>query len=486
MTRTLRPLLVGLLGLAVLVGCSGAPGPAPTPTSSPTVAPSAPLPPAATPTITFAPCDGGFECATVPVPLDYAKPAGPTIGLAIVRRAAPDPTTRAGALLVNPGGPGGSGIDAVESGVVPAAAAERFDVIGFDPRGVGRSGALTCPVPAEDPYDGNPDPGDPAAEAATVRSVERYVDSCAQTNPTLLPHLGTRDVARDMDRIRAALGEERISYLGFSYGTAIGQVYGELFPGRTRTMLLDGVVDLTLPGTDLSQTLSFENSLRQYAASCAADPSCPVRPDPIAVVERVRARLSAAPLPVVGDTPLSAGEFEIGVVVTLYSMDTWPVLGQALAAADAGDGRPMRRLAETYFSSSDNDVYYAVSCLDQAWPKDESTVVALARAVEPSVPHFPGNFLVSALTCADWPVPPDPLTPPSGAGFPPVLIVGTTNDPATPYRNSAALAARLPGSVLLTHEGDGHTIVGQGLPCVDAAAVRYLVDGVLPATGTIC
>ena len=485
------PALVLLLAV-VLVACGGTPAPATPP--PPATPPASPAPPTATPAVptapaapaAFRPCDGAFQCADVTVPLDYAAPGGATIDVAIVRQPARDPARRLGVLLVNPGGPGGSGIEAVEGGIVPAAVADRFDVIGFDPRGVGRSEALTCPTGPDTPYDVDPDPGDPADEAATDALVNRYVGACAAARAPLLAHVGTRDVVRDMDRIRESLGEQQISYLGLSYGTSIGQVYGETFPDRVRTMILDGVVDLTLPGVDVSQAESFENSLRQFAANCSADPSCPVRADPVGVVDRVRARVAADPLPVTGSTPLTAGRFEIGVVITLYSTQTWPTLARALAAADAGDGRPLRRLADLYFQGSNGDVYNAVSCIDTAWPATDAEAVAAVRAAEPRIPHFVGSTLVSALTCSGWPVPQDPLTPPDGRGLPPVLVVGTTNDPATPYRNSVALAGRLPGSGLLTHVGDGHTIVGQGDACVDGAAARYLADGVLPPAGTTC
>jgi len=291
----------------------------------------------------FTSCDGRYECADVRVPLDYANPGGPTIDIAIARQPARDQANKLGILLVNPGGPGGSGIEAVEGGAVPADVAARFDVIGFDPRGVGRSDALACPVGPDTPYDGDPDPGDPAGEAATDAAVNRYVDSCVQRHRDLLPHVGTRDVARDMDRIREALGEQQLNYFGLSYGTSIGQTYGDMFPSRIRAMILDGVVDLALPGLDVSQAESFENSLRQFAANCSANPSCPVRADPIGVVDRVRAKVAAAPIPVPGSRPLTAGRFEMGVVITLYSTQTWPALSRALAAADGGDPRAMSR-----------------------------------------------------------------------------------------------------------------------------------------------
>jgi pimeloyl-ACP methyl ester carboxylesterase len=420
------------------------------------------------------------------VPVDYAAPTGPTIGIGIVRQPAKDQAHKIGVLLVNPGGPGGSGIETVESGQVPPAVADRFDVIGFDPRGVGRSSALACPVGPDTPYYGDPDPGDAAGEASTAQAVDRYDRGCGAAYRALLPHLGTRDVARDMDSLRTALGQQQITYLGYSYGTSIGQIYGELFPQRVRAMVLDGVVDVTLPGLDYSQAESFENSLHQFAADCASRADCPAGPDAIAMLDRVRARVEAAPLPVAGMTPLSPGLLELGVVLPLYSKGNWPVLAQALKAADGGDGGPFRRLAAKYFEGSNSDTYNAVTCLDSSWPRDAQDVLAQARAAEVRAPHFSGNVLVSGLTCADWPVPPDPLTPPTGKGLAPALVIGTTNDPATPYQNSVALVGRLPGSALLTHRGDGHTVYGQGVSCVDDQVNRYLTALMLPGPNAVC
>ncbi|MCD2188482.1 alpha/beta hydrolase [Actinomycetospora soli] len=492
--RTTRVKLVGALlagGLA-LAGCTGGSPGAP-PLQSPTApapptssgAPAAPATPLGAPA-QFVPCDGSFECAQITVPVDYQVPTGPTITIGIVRRPAADQANKLGVLLVNPGGPGGSGIETVESGQVPAAAASRFDVIGFDPRGVGRSANLACPIGPDTPYYGDPDPGDPAGEASTAQAVERYDQACGDAYRQLLPHLGTRDVARDMDAIRNALGEQQISYLGYSYGTSIGQVYGEQFPQRVRAMVLDGVVDVTLPGLDPSQAESFENSLRQFAADCASRPDCEAGPDAIGMLDRVRARVEASPLPVPGMSPLSPGLLELGVVLPLYSKQNWPTLAKALKAADSGDGAPLRRLAARYFEGSNSDTYNAVTCLDNSWPRNREDVFAQARAAELRAPHFSGNVLVSGLTCADWPVPQDPLTPPSGAGLPPVLILGTTNDPATPYANSQNLARRLPGSALLTYRGDGHTVYGQGVTCVDEQVNRYLTTLALPAPNAVC
>ena len=364
-------LVVGAAALA-LSGCARAPEPAVPPIPLSSSAPvAAPTPrPDGGPGPAFTPCRGDLECATVPVPVDYANPTGPTTPIAIARRPAANPAAKLGVLLVNPGGPGGSGIELVQAGVLPREVTDRFDVIGFDPRGVGDSTGLQCPLGPETPYLADPDPGDPADEAATNDAVDRYDAACGQRYRDLLPHLGTRNVARDMDRIREALGEERINYLGFSYGTSIGQTYAQLFPTRLRAIVLDGVVDVTKPGLDSAQAESFENSLRQFDAACRTDPTCPVRADPIGTLDRVRARVTAAPLPVAGTSPLSAG--------LLRSASSTALQPGQLAAARPGPRRgrpgrrrPMRSLATAYFRGSNSDTYNAVTCLDNAWPTED-------------------------------------------------------------------------------------------------------------------
>lgn len=480
--------LTGALALllAAATACGGGPPPGVPPLSvSPTPGGGrGAVPVAPTPGASFSDCDGGFQCATIPVPVDYANPTGPTLPMAIVRQPARDQAHKKGVLLVNPGGPGGSGIDTVEQGVVPPEVADQFDVIGFDPRGVGRSVGLKCPLGPETPYLADPEPGLPSNEAATKDSVDRYDAGCGNQYRDLLPHLGTRNVASDMDRIRDALGQQQITYLGFSYGTAIGQVYAQMFPQRIRAMVLDGVVDISKPGLDPSQAVSFENSLRQFAADCSSNPSCPARPDPIAMVDRVGQRVATTPLPANNGTTLSAGMFEIGLSLPLYSKSAWPKLAKALAAADAGDGRGMRDLADEYFKGSNSDTYNAVTCLDNQWPRDPNQIVTSARQTAQQAPHFSGNVLISGLTCADWPTPQQVLTPLTGYSGPPLLVIGTTNDPATPYQNSVGLARSLPGSALLTYRGDGHTAYGSGRPCVDGQVDKYLNDLTLPANPT--
>ena len=415
--RTCRAVVRGLLvvGAAALAlsGCARAPEPAVPPIPLSSSAPvAAPTPrPDGGPGPAFTPCRGDLECATVPVPVDYANPTGPTTPIAIARRPAANPAAKLGVLLVNPGGPGGSGIELVQAGVLPREVTDRFDVIGFDPRGVGDSTGLQCPLGPETPYLADPDPGDPADEAATNDAVDRYDAACGQRYRDLLPHLGTRNVARDMDRIREALGEERINYLGFSYGTSIGQTYAQLFPTRLRAIVLDGVVDVTKPGLDSAQAESFENSLRQFDAACR--PTRRARCGPTRSAPSTGCAPASPPprCPSPARARSRRGCSRSASSTRSTARTAGPSSPRPSPRPTGATALPMRSLATAYFRGSNSDTYNAVTCLDNAWPTEDEQVLAAARVTESRAPHFSGNVLVSGLTCSDWPAPQQPLTP---------------------------------------------------------------------------
>lgn len=476
--------------LAVLTGCSNAAAPTKPPQPEP------PTPPV--PRVALAPCNPpGFQCGTVPAPLDAAQPGGQTVPIAITVLPAQDPAHKVGTLLVNPGGPGASGIEFVQQAPWPAPLRQRFDIVGFDPRGTGASANLDCGIKSISLQEGDPDANDPADVAATQQAVDRYAAACGQRNGALLPHLGTKDVARDMDRIRAALAVPQISYLGFSYGTSIGQTYARMYPDKLRTWVVDGVVDQSLSGADSTkaQNASFEVALNSFADDCKRNPQCPLGPDPIGVVNRLEARLHQGPLPVPGPplipgapTSLSEGQFQSALGAPLYSKSEWPLLQRSLALADRrGEFRALAALSLTYDLEANLQLLDAVNCLDSPWTRDRATAVDQAKDIDNASPHFGDSGLTSTLTCAAWPTPPQPLdtTPPTGA--PPPIVVGTTNDPATPYKNSVTLARSLPGATLLTYRGDGHTAyLGQHGPCVDDPITQYLVDGTRPPNDVTC
>lgn len=444
---------------------------------SSTTRPSAPVP-----EVSWASC-GTAECATVVVPLDHDDPTGPTIEVSVLRL--PARGERIGALFVNFGGPGSSVVGQVTRFPFPASVRERFDIVAVDPRGVGRSTPLACGVDPTELYSVDPTVEDDADAEALVAVSAAYARDCATDRGELLPHVGTPDVARDFDLVRAGMGDERIDYLGFSYGTSIGQVYAELFPDRVRTMILDGVVDPAPTGIDgaVQQAMGFETALSRWASGCGDRRSCDFD-DPVAAVEALLAAAEAG-IPG-GGRVLGPGEVSIGLAMPLYDVRLWPTLDTAVANALAGDGRGMLALADRYLRLVDFSAYFAVSCLDNSWPSDPGEHLDAASSAATRSPHFGEAIVNDYLRCAVWPTEPDPLGPITAEGAPPILVVSTTGDPATPYENGVTVAERLATGVLLTHEGEGHTIVFEGNDCVDRLAIAYLVDGSVPADGTRC
>ena len=483
MTRAL------LVGLAVLLGaCSSSDvtleraDADPTTTTSPDPA-AAPTPTTApAPDVTWESC-GTAECATVTVPVDHGDPGGASIDLSVLRL--PARGDRIGALFVNFGGPGSGAVDLLPTFPYPAEVRERFDIVAVDPRGVGGSAPLDCGIDPAELYAVDPTVEDDADADALVAISEAYAADCADARGELLDHVGTRDVARDLDLIRAGMGDERIDFLGYSYGTAIGQAYAALFPDRVRTMILDGIVDPAPSGiaTAVQQARGFETALARWAAGCGDRPTCDLD-DPVAAVDDVLA-LAEAGIPAGGDE-IGPGEVAIGLAMPLYTTGLWPVLDEAVTTALAGDGSAMLGLAQQYLRLVDFSAYYAVSCLDSAWPDAPAEHLAAAQRAAAEAPRFGEAIVNDYLRCAVWPEEPDPLGPITAPGSPPILVVSTTGDPATPHENAVAVAERLAAGVLVTRDGDGHTIVFQGDGCIDAIAVAYLVDEVVPPAGSRC
>lgn len=439
--------------------------------------------PAPVPAIEWSPC-GTAECATVAVPLDHDDPAGPSVDLAVLRL--PARGDRIGPLFVNFGGPGSGTSDLLPTFPFPEEVRDRFDIVAVDPRGVGGSVPLDCGVDATELYAVDPTVEDDADVEALVGISRRYADDCDRARGDLLPHVGTRDVARDLDLVRAGLGDEQLSFVGYSYGTSIGQAYAEQFPERVRSLILDGVVDPAPSGLEVAaqQAQGFEAALQRWGAGCGSRPSCSLD-DPVAAVDRLL--VAAEPgVPSSSGRDLGPGEAAIGLAMALYNPAFWPALDGAVAGALAGDGTGIVTLADQYTRLVDFSTYFAVSCLDSDWPEQVDQHLAAAEAVGAMSPRFGEAIVNDYLRCAVWPVEEDPLGAITAPGTPPVLVVSTTGDPATPYESGVAVADRLAGGVLLTHEGDGHTIVFQGSPCVDRVAIDYLLAGTVPAEGTTC
>ena len=450
---------------------------------------------------------GDDECATLTVPLDYDDPAGPTVGIHLDRRPADDQDSKVGSLLVNPGGPGEPGSDLASnaSGYFRPALLRHFDIVGFDPRGTGQSAPVDCLSDSElDAYvASDPEPSTPAEERTFVQLTRGLGRGCAQLSGDLASHVSTREAARDIDVLRAVLGERVISYFGFSYGTELGATYAELFPGRVGRFVLDGAVDPTLDGREsaLVQAAGFETALRAYVANCLdVTDSCFLGDSVDEGMQRIREFLDQVqeqPLTTTSGRELTAGLAIYGIVVPLYSRETWIVLSQALRSAFDGDGSTLMLLADTYTSRSSDGSYAkntmealpAISCLDAPEGIRPARVPAEYPAFEEASPTFGRVFAWGLTACRNWPaargVDTEPLTI-DADGAPPIVVVGTTRDPATPLVQAQALASQLDSGVLVTRDGDGHTAYNSGNECIDRAVESYLIEGAVPQDGLSC
>ncbi len=352
------------------------------------------------------------------------------------------------------------------------------------------SSLLDCGLTNEELYGVDASIDSPEDEAELLDVSERYIADCEEQFGDVLPHVGTRDVARDMDAVRAAMGDEQLSYLGFSYGTAIGQVYADLFPDRVRAMVLDGVLELGPTGLELAaeQAAGFELALERFVEDCDSSSSCEAAPNSRELVDQVLAASEEGdgiPAPD-ADRPAGPGEANLGISYPLYSESLWPQLGDALQSAADGDGSELVDLADGYLGIGGFEVYFAVNCLDFEWPDDPDEVLAAAKQTAQDSPTFGEALVNDYIRCGMWPVEPEPLEAVTAPGTPPILVISTTGDPATPYQAGVNVAERLESGVLVTNEGDGHTVVLDGKDCIVDIVEQYLVDLEPPEDGTTC
>jgi pimeloyl-ACP methyl ester carboxylesterase len=527
-SRSTAPVLLAAAVLTGLAACS-APTPAtitaPSADGSATAAPPSvgAVPPGLerfyAQTLSWGPCesfagpddrdafaDKRYDCARLEVPLDYAAPDGRTAQLGVLRLKATG--AKIGSLVVNPGGPGASGMSAVPSlfGNGPGAdgpLTRRFDVVGLDPRGVGASTpTIDCLTDAEwevERGDLDLDPS-PAGVAQTEEENRSYAQRCAErVGVDVLANVGTRDAARDLDVLRAALGDRQLTYLGYSYGSRLGSTYAEDFPQNVRALVLDGALDPSQSTVDRSvaQAAGFQQAFDAFATDCAARRDCPLGTDPA----KATAAFQAITRPLV-DRPLAVGTRRLtypdaitGVTQALYVSSAWPALAQGISALAKGDGTILLLLADLYLDRRANGTYGnaieafdVISCVDEQRTTDPAAVADGARRELAAAPYRDaGRGVVAARDkCAFWPVPPTstPHTP-DVTGLAPTVVVSTTGDPATPYEAGVDLAKAL-GGTLLRVEGEQHGAVLSGSTCVDNAVTAYLVDLTVPATGTDC
>jgi pimeloyl-ACP methyl ester carboxylesterase len=515
-------LIVTLALLTLLAGCTsnisgrGSQAPVGSPSSpSPTSTSSAPPN-----TVAFSDCSGlfnlsaagippdrlqklHFDCARLPVPLDYTKPDGATLGIEVLRVHYDDQPHRVGSLLVNPGGPGGSGVFLALSlaGSLDSSVLQHFDIVGFDPRGVGLSAPIKCYTDTEETqalaFDA--DVRTTAGFSAAKQQAATFAQSCVAKYGSNLAYYNTVDAARDMDRIRAAVGDDKLNYLGFSYGTELGAVYAHLFPKRIRTAVLDGAVDPVTTGDAVAsneqQLGGFEDAFDQFAADCRTHEPCKSLGDPRQAVSSLEKRANANPIPSSDSSDsrrATGGNVMYAVISALYSEELWPELGTALIDAQRGDARGVFELDDRYSERGNDghysnllDVFQVVSCNDQKSDPTDAQITAAATRWATQYPLFGLWSAPSLFQCQAWPKKREPVPPETAAGSAPIVVVGNLHDPATPYAGAVHMASTLRTGVLLTWNGQGHTSYGQS-PCVDDKVNAYLINATVPAAQTTC
>ncbi|MEH6376740.1 alpha/beta hydrolase [Streptomyces sp. KLMMK] len=442
-----------------------------------------------------------WECAKLPVPLDYAEPDGEKIELALIRTKARDKDKRLGSLVFNFGGPGGSGV-----ATLPGLATsyeklrERYDLVSFDPRGVGESAGVRClsdkETDAASQIDGTPD--DAAEERTALAANKAYVDACAKNSAKVLPHVGTLSAARDMDRLRAALGDDKLNYFGISYGTELGGVYAHAFPGNVGRAVLDAVVD---PSQDpvqgnLGQAKGFQLALDNYLKDCVSSAQAARCPTQERIVSLLK-KLDAQPLPTRQGRKLTQDEAVNGIASALYSKDTWKFLTQGLQEAmNKGSGDTLLLLYDLLTGRGTDGRYSnlgpanrAISCADARQRYTADDVKGRLADFRAASPVFGESAAWSLLGCTGWPVEGKWKTiDVSAQGSAPIVVIGNTGDPATPYAGAHRMAEGLGKDVAVevTYKGEGHGAYNSGNACMVRTVNDYLLEGKTPARGTTC
>jgi pimeloyl-ACP methyl ester carboxylesterase len=457
--------------------------------------------------LTWSDCEDGMQCATATAPLDWEDPSRDSIDLALIRQAATggDPE---GSVLVNPGGPGGSGYDFIAQSVDYAASdtlQKNFDIVGFDPRGVNRSSAVSChDDPAElDAFLYDITPGAVGSDewiAAAEVANTAFGAQCLEHTGELLGYVDTVSAARDLDLLRAVLGDEKLNYLGYSYGTLLGATYAELYPENTGRLVLDGALDPTSTSFDVSLTQAegFESAMRAFLADCATVDECPFTgsiDDSMTMIRALLDRLDVSPIRNTDGRELGSNAMTSAIVLPLYSQDNWPYLQQLFASVMAGDASIAFTLADSYNGRNPDGSYIdnslesrlAINCLDYASQGDVAVMREEATALATAAPVLGKQLSYGDLGCLGWPVTASTERPViDGDGAADILVIGTTNDPATPYSWAEELAVQLESGHLVTYEGEGHTAYNKSNSCVDDTVDDYFLDGTVPASDPLC
>nr|WP_201471380.1 alpha/beta hydrolase [Microbacterium hydrocarbonoxydans] len=455
-------------------------------------------------TLTWTECGTGFDCTDVTAPLDWENPGEAEITLSVVRHQATGEAR--GSLLTNPGGPGASGVELVRDSLdfaVGADLIENFDVIGFDPRGVGESSAVTC-LDAEGMDDylytiPTAKRGTAEWETELLDNAEGFAQACDANSDGILPYITTVNSARDMDLIRAVLGDTELNYLGYSYGTFLGATYAALYPEKAGRLVLDGAIDPAVSGLDVgaTQALGFESALRAYMQDCLDSGECPFNgtvDEAMADLGALLASVDANPLQGGDGRMLGADALMTAIIAALYSADNWTYLTQALDETLQGDPTTAFFLADFYngrdqsgaYLDNSTEAFRAYNCMDYPVEDDPAAEAATEAKIADGAPTI-APYWSGPDPCEVWPYPPTGTRGEiraEGAG--PILVIGTTNDPATPYEWSESLAEQLEEGVLITRVGEGHTGYNKGNSCVDGAVEAFLLDDSVPEDGLRC
>ncbi|PZQ90561.1 MAG: alpha/beta hydrolase [Leifsonia xyli] len=457
-------------------------------------------------------CGGsGIDCTTVMVPLDWADPTGETIELGVARHKADG--TPLGSLLINPGGPGGSGYDFVRDSVdyiVTPDVLAKYDVIGFDPRGVNQSTPIACYTDSADQDEWlygtySSAYGTQGWFDELTGRAKTWAAACEKNTGALLGQLDAASVARDMDVIRAVLGDKKLSYLGYSYGTYLGTMYAELFPEKVGRLVLDGAVDPTVGDLDAlaTQMAGFDSGLRAYMESCLAKSGCPFAGSTDAALKSVRQMLDtvdARRFTASDGRVLDSATVATGIIYNLYSESSWPNLSELFTQLRKGDADTVFSYADAYngrqsdgsYPDNSMDIYTAVTCDEGTLATDGVDVFAGLDKIDAAAPILGryaayDDYAILKAVCSNWPAPRAELpTTFTADGAAPIMVIGTTNDPATPYANAKSLAKQLSSGFLVTYNGEGHTIYAQGVSCIDDTVDAYLISGTVPRADPQC
>jgi pimeloyl-ACP methyl ester carboxylesterase len=457
--------------------------------------------------VTWQNCGGGMDCATLKAPVDWSQPDGEQIELAIARHKAGGDSM--GSLLINPGGPGGSGYDFAQGFVPSDGVYDNYDIVGFDPRGVGRSTPIICFTDDADRdemiYGTYDDPyGSEGWQAELADRQKAWVDACAENTGDLLGHIDTVSVAHDMDMMRAVLGDDELNYLGYSFGTYIGTVYAELFPEKVGRMVLDGAVEPPF-GTFAQladQMAGFDSAFRAYMEWCLASGDCPFEGplgEALAEAHLLTLSVDGQGLESGDGRVLDSATVGTGIALALYNAGNWSYISDMFAELKQGEASTAFLLADSYngregggYADRSLDVYFAVTCAEGDIGTDDVDLIEGLGIMDEKGPYVGGilaldDYTLLEAACSQWPHErPEFPAEFDAAGAPPILVIGTTNDPATPYANSVALADQLESGVLISYEGEGHTVYGNGVACIDDLVDAYFVDDEVPAADPNC